>query len=393
MPRAARDSIVERGANRVRIEEGRILNVNMRRWTADVRTRESQRTYLDVQWSNPYFHFAGGEGIFFMPEVGAKVMVCRPSSSDPFIMAFTTTFERGARQPDDTGDTPAVSEHSTDPAPDEGNDSVTFRSGRPYLQQGDIMLRTRDKNHIWLRRGGVLEVASTALSKRLYIPLLNYIRDICENYSMWTAGGALSWTVERSDTDPDDEARAVLSIAARQNAQDELASVSVQIGHVDDTKRMRVVIAPQAINTRTFEVTGEASYTLDIDEEGTVESFAKKDDKREIQGELEWQIRGQSTYRYSGGLTEEITGDHNVSVSGNHTMEASSSTERCSAGKVIEAASVDLGAQGGRQVVVATEAFMAFMAGHTHPVSGSATGIPVPSLPPIAFTSKRVKAV
>lgn len=393
MPRASRDSIIERGANRVRIEEGRILNVNMRRWTADVRTRESQRTYLDIQWSNPYFHFAGGEGIFFMPEVGAKVKVCRPSSSDPFIMCFTTTFERGARQPDASGETPPVPEHTTDPAADTGNDSVTFRSGRPYLQQGDIMMRTRDRNHVWLRRGGIIEVASTALSKRLYIPLLNYIRDICENYSLWTAGGALTWNVERSDTDPDDEARATLSVVARQNAQDEFATAMVRVGHVDDTKRLRLVIAPQAINTRTFEVTGEAAYTLEIDEEGTIDSVTQKDHNHEVKGDLDWRVEGSADYRYEGGLTEEITGDHTVRVSGNHSMEASSSTERLSSGKVIEAASVDLGAQGGKYVVIATQALMAFMAGHTHPVVGSATGIPNPSLPPSAFTATRVKAV
>lgn len=393
MTRASRDGIIERGDNRVRIEEGRILNVNTRRWTADVRTRESQRTYLDTQWSNPYFHFAGGEGIFFMPEVGAKCMVCRPSQADPFIMCFTTTFERGARQTDDTGETPASGTHPTEPSGDTGGDDVTFRSGRPYLQQGDIMLRTRDKNHIWLRRGGIVEIASTALSKRLYIPLLNYIRDICENYSMWTAGGALTWSVERDDTDPDGEARALLSIAARQNAQDEKATVGLQIGHVDGTKRLRLIVAPQAINPRTFEVTGDAAYSLDIDEDGKITSVTEDDHNHEVKGDLEWRVHGEALYRYDGGYTVNVTGDAAFTISGNHSMEASSSTERLSSSKVIEAPSVDLGAQGGRPIVIATDAFVAFMAAHKHTVAGPTTGIPEPSLPPNAFVSTRVKAV
>jgi hypothetical protein len=390
MTRAFRETMIERGDNPVRVEEGRIINVNMKRWTADVRTNE--RVYLDIPWANPYLHFAAGEGITFMPEVGAKVKVCRPSESDPFIMCFITPFERSARQSDDTDETPQVGTHSTQPSADVGGADVTYRAGRPNLQQGDILLRTRDGNAIWLRRGGVVEIGSTKISKRLYIPLLNYIRDICENYSLWSGGGVLTWTVTRSDTSPSDEANAVLSIAARNAAQDEQASVLLRIGHVDDSTRLRLVIAPTAINTRTFEVTEDAVYTLDVDSEGNVDETVKKDVNYTVSGELDWNVTGAASFRFSSDVNEEISGGLSTRVSGDHSFEASSSTERVGNSKIIDCSSIQLGGAGAvTPVVLATKLLMQYIVGHTHPVTGPATGPPTPTLPPSAFQATKVR--
>ncbi len=391
MTRRFRESIAEHGPNPVRIEEGRIINVNMKRWTADVRTRESQRTYFDVQWSSPYFHFAGGEGIFFMPEVGAKVKVCRPSDTDPFIMCFVTPFERSARQADETGEVPPSSNPTSTEA-EESSSDVTYRAGRPYLQQGDIMLKTRDGNAIWLRRGGVVEIGSTKISKRLYIPILNYIRDICENYSMWTAGGLLSWVVTRSDTNPEDEATAVLTVAARNVAQDEKASALIRIGHVDDTNRLRVVIAPRNIDARTFEVSGDAVYSLDIDQDGNVTEAVKKDVDYTVEGDLTWNITGSATFNHDGDVEHQIGGGLTVDVGGEHSLEASSSTERISGSKTIDCSSIKLGGAGATTpMMLANLAIITFISGHTHPVNGPNTGPPTGAPPPNSYQAQKVR--
>jgi len=393
MPRRHEESVIDEGLNSTSIEEGRIINVNTRRWTVDVRTRETQRVFQDIQWSSPYLHFTGGEGILFMPEVGAKVKVCEPGESSAFVMCFVASHERPARRAE-AGEDSSVGDNPSDPAAEEGGGDVTYRAGRPQLEQGDIMLRTRDGNSIWLRRGGVLEIGSTAISKRLYIPLLNYIRDICENYSLWTAGGQMAWTVARSDESAAGEATAVLTIVGRNAAQDEKATVAVQIGHVDDTKRLRLIIAPNAINTETLEVTGTAVYTLDIDEEGTITSEAQKDHNHKVEGVLDWEVTGEATYRYQGGLTEEINGDQNTTVSGSHTLDAADSTERISGAKVIQAGYTSIGAAGGTTaVVLASMAMVGYMVGHVHPIVGSSTGPPEPKLPPSAFTATKLGAL
>lgn len=400
MTRPHSDSIIERGANSTRIEEGRITNVNMARWTIDARTRESQRTYYDIKWSSPYLHFNSGEGINFMPEVGAKVMVCRPASSDPFVMCFVTPHEESARQADETGAVPPVDNHPTgnEGSVDDDGDAgtgpanVTFRAGRPALQQGDIHLSTRDGNQIWLHRGGVVEIGSTAISKRLYIPLLNFIRDSCENYELLTAGGTLSWTVERNDQNSDDEAMAILSIVGRNAAQDTNASVMLQMGHVDDTKKLRLVVAPKNINPQTLEVSGSAVYTLDVDEEGTVVEGVKKDWNLTVEGEVTWDVTGSVTYTYGSNVTETISGNQETTVTGNHTLDAASSTERLSGGKSIDSSDINLGGTAVMKVVIASTALISYIQTHKHTAFGVLTSPPDMQIPALAYSAKKVKA-
>lgn len=392
MTRSFENGVAESGPNPTRIEEGRISNVNMARWTADVKTRESQRTYYDIQWSSPYFHFAAGEGMFFMPEVGAKVKVCRPADSDPFIMCFVTAYEREGRQTDsDSGEQPQAGAHSTEPTGDEEDRSdITYRAGRPYLQQGDMMIRTRDGNGIWFRRGGVLEVFSTAIAKRLYIPLLNYIRDICENYDLQSAGGRLHWNVSRSDEDSDDESPTVLTLTARDKAQDDLASVLVRVGHVPDENKLRIAIAPRAINPRTLEISGDAVYTLDLSDDGKKTEFVKDDYDLTVEGECNWEVTGDVTIR-SAGFTQEVSGDASIQVSGEHSLRAASSTENISGSKTINSNSIDLGGGSRDHVVIATAAFKQFVLGHRHDSPAGPTLPPTAAPPAAAYTARKVK--
>lgn len=384
--------MIQRGGNPVKIEEGRIINVDMAHWTADVLTKNAQRQLIDLQWANPYFHFAGGEGIYVMPEVGARVQTCMPSDSSPFILCFMTTFEREATNSSDTTGGATASLQPDDAESGDNPQEVTYRSGRPKMEQGDIMLRTRDGNDIWLHRGGVLEIGSTLIARRFYIPLLNYIRDVCENYEMRSLAGEMSWTVTRSDQNASGNAEAVFTLAPRNYAQDEFATVFVQIGHVDDTNRLRLTIAPNAINPATGEVDGDAVYELLIDEEGALTATVASDQTVHIQGELSETVDGSVTQEYGSDHSQSVGGNQSIEVSGTHELEASSSTERLSGGKTFDAQSIKAGAGAVFPVVIMSPAMMTYIMFHTHPSPAGPTGPPNGPPPDSAVTSSKLKA-
>lgn len=370
------NTAVERGPNSVWIETGQIINVDIAHWTVDVRTKNTHRQLLDKQVCAPYLHFNHGEGIYAMPEVGAKCMVCSPTDDEPFILCFITAFER-----EPSG------EPSTQPEGDEedgeAQSEVTFRAGRPKLQQGDIMMRTRDGNQLWLHRGGMVEIGATHMAKRVYIPIGNMIRDVFQNYQARSTAGDMTWKTLRSDTDPAGDAKTSFTLAARRFAQDEKASVLVQLGHAGEEEEggvthLRCVVAQDAIDPDTGEVEGEgAVYEFTVNEAGDVDVSVSGDVTMEITGNVDITCAGEGNLSFAN-LTQTISGDMTVQISGSHTLDAASSTENISGTKVING-SVHLGADGGTKVMLVTPSVIAF-ANHTHSITGAATGVPIPPL-------------
>lgn len=155
------------------IESGVLVNVDVDRFTVDVACSFSQRRYLSIPAMSPYLHPYAGEGVYVMPEVGAPCWVCQPSEKGarPFLLGYGGMWD---------------SDH-------------TYRSFRPAMNHGDILFATRDRNMVFLRRGGVVQVQSTPLSQRMYMPLGNLIRDICEAYHLRSFAGEMSWEVDRTD--------------------------------------------------------------------------------------------------------------------------------------------------------------------------------------------------
>lgn len=375
------------------IEEGRIINVDMAHWTADVLTKNSQRQLIDMQWAHPYFHFAGGEGIYVMPEVGARVQICMPSDSAPFILCFLTTFEREATNSSDTEGNQQASLQPDD-AETEGNPrEVTYRSGRPKMEQGDIMLRTRDGSNLWLHRGGVVEIGSTPVARRFYIPLLNVIRDVCENYELKSLAGEMNWQVSRSDQNAEGDAEAVFTLSSRNFSQDEFATVHLKIGHVDDTNRLKLVIAPNAIDPVSGEIEeGEPVYSLEIDEEGSITTTAAKDVTTTITGELSETVDGSVTQEYGSSHNLTVGGSQEIEVSSTHKLSATSSTEEMSAGKTFDCQTIKAGTGAIFPVVIMSPAMMAYVMFHTHPSPAGPTGPPNGAPPDSAITSSKLKA-
>ena len=180
------------GLSAATIIEGKVVDINPTLWTVDVISQFDQHSYLNIQVGSPYMHPKRGEGIFVMPEIGAKCHVCIPSDGPPpFVLDFIMPQE-------------STSDISTTEQATEGATNSTFAGGRFKAKPGDIFIRGRDGNFIVLHRGGVLQIGSTELAQRIYIPLNNLVSDISQNYRHYNTGGSINWFVAsaESETNP-----------------------------------------------------------------------------------------------------------------------------------------------------------------------------------------------
>jgi hypothetical protein len=209
--------------------ECQVVDLNLTNWTVDVISKFDQRRYFNVQISSPYMHFNRGEGIFVMPDIGAKCHVCIPSDGPPpyvadFIMPMETIDGASEDAPDGTdGGKGGVTQEST---------AASFAGGRKRAKPGDIIIRNRDGSFIILHRGGVLQIGATELAQRIYVPLQNLITDISQTYRHQNIGGSINWFVapgESSSNPP-----TVQRNSYRLLAGDDKATLRVAYGKVSD---------------------------------------------------------------------------------------------------------------------------------------------------------------
>lgn len=300
-----RDAPSDNAYSHFRCEEAEVVDVHRKNFTVTVETRHSSKTVEDVQALVPYHHYSRGEGIHHLPEVGAICYLAWPSdNTPPFLMGY-----KGAASVRGTDDD--APERSTADA--EGSDQdVSFRSGRMELNPGDIALTTRDDNFLVLRRGGIVQVGATSIAQRLYLPLLNYIRDFSENYRMDTFAGDVAWVVERQESDPAGDAPATYVFHCNTYAQD--AKATVRIRHMalagtdgSDRAAWEVKIAPQGIDRDTGDVSGEV-YSLVITTTGEATEV--------IGASRDVTVRGDDTLTVEGTRTVNTTADHVVRADG-----------------------------------------------------------------------------
>ena len=237
-----------------------------------------------------------------------------------------------------------------------------------------------------------MEIGSTLVSRRFYIPLLNYIRDVCENYEMKSLAGEMSWQVTRADQNPQGDAEALFTLASRNFSQDEFATVMLRVGHVDDTNRLKLTIAPNTINPLSGEVDGEPVFDLEITEEGDVTMTIEGDVEKTINGELTETVNGSVTQEYGSDHNLSVGGSQSVSVSGTHELEASSSTESLSSGKTFDCQSFKIGSGASTPIMILSSAMMTYIKYHTHPSPAGPTGPPNGPPPSSAITSLKGKA-
>lgn len=350
------------------IEEATVVDVNKRNYTVSVVTRHTSKRFDDLQVASPYFHNDNGEGIYCLPEVGAVCEICRGSdTTPPFVMCFLAI--PNATESEDG--TPARSTAAGGSTTD-----VSFRGKRLDIQPGDIVMATRDENFVILRRGGILQIGSTDIAQRMYIPINNFIRDICENYAMDSLGGNIRWAVERQENDPGGNAPVSYIFNVGENAQDEKASVSVRhfptSGPTDNKLAWEVVVARNGIDRNTGEYTTE-KYTMSVAQDG---------EKMEMVG---------------GSYTLSVTGDHTVNADGDILYTAGGkakleggSEARVKAEKVITDGDTFLGSASASQGVPLGTDLLTYLTTLATAINGIVPGSASPPTPALLSTKVKV---
>lgn len=211
------------------ISEAVIIDSNLQNWTVDCISKFDQKRWLDIQVSHPYVHPNRGDGIYMMPEIGAKCYVCIPSDGPPpFVLSFIMPMEKLT----DVGTEEAPEGTLSRAAPANFPTDATYAGGRTRPKPGDIVMRGRDGNFAILHRGGVLQIGSTQLAQRLYIPVSNLVTDITQNYHHYNTGGAIHWTVASGPSE--EEPPTSYKHTFRLFAQEEKATIRVAMGTFSD---------------------------------------------------------------------------------------------------------------------------------------------------------------
>jgi hypothetical protein len=247
-----------------------------------------------------------------------------------------------------------------------------------------MLWQGRDENFVVLRRGGVLQLGSTNICQRAYIPILNFIRDFCENYELNSAAGTLSWHTHRVENDPGGNAPTEFLLIAREFAQDKKASIKVSIGSLDQAKKppggdktfIEVAIAPQKIEPEDGKVTskskagnveGEPLFVIRLDKAGNSFVMQAKDRTEEIKGNHKVSITGNRETKITGNDELTVTGNSTTKILGaQHQLQGTMSKEVWSGPKSITAAMLRLGSEAAIEPAVLGLKLVAWLAGHTH---------------------------
>lgn len=327
------------------IESGRVIDVDIDTYTLSVTTQFTKKPQSGVSFATPYQHFAEGEGIYFMPEVGSLCWVCFPSDgSRPFVLSWAA-------------------------ASDEGN----FKSKKMDLNPGDIYLGTRDGNFLILRRGGVLQIGGGPLAQRMYLPINNTIRDFCENYKLHTLGGDLEWTIKREENTTDGKRPASLRVHAREFANDPKPVAELEIGsHQGDEA---------TILSLNIKASGETGADRKISLSFTKEGNAVWD----VQQDVSWTVKrnfslsAEEDVAIEAGTTLQLNGETvEATSSGDMNLKSNTGTLTLEAAQLVDVVGRMRVGGGSYPVIIAHPSFIAWLLGHTH---GSAVG---PTTPPVA---------
>jgi len=228
MPHPIRNTMHESaGTGATRTMQCRVMDINLKNWTVDVVTVFDQKYYKGLQISSGYLHWHKGEGFYAIPEVGALCHITVPGdSAPPFVGDFVAPLEirtDGAApgQEEDTRSRGSTTPYVSD---------ASFAAGRKLGKPGDILMVGRDGQFVILHRGGVLQIGSTSLSQRVYIPISNRIVDIAENYELKSIAGTMSWQI--LDEQSEDQTPAEFCQTFRLYAQDKYADIRVKTGKV-----------------------------------------------------------------------------------------------------------------------------------------------------------------
>ncbi|MBT97202.1 MAG: hypothetical protein CL902_01055 [Dehalococcoidia bacterium] len=234
---------------------GVVETVDTTHYTCTVRTEHS--LIYDVPLT-PVFLSPNGQGMWFLPEPGTRVLVGTLGNGTRNEYTFMIGASFGIDQ-----DPFAELEVAEGAEAEEEVIDVDFRNNRPVLQPGEIVLSSSDRNFIIMRKGGIIEVGATQAAKRFYIPLQNVIRDLCQMYEMQNSAGTLQMIRKESD-----QTWGTTKITVPVAAPDgETASEEVEVNKIPTEMNLRVKEYESDLNPIVSIDFGNITRTL-IAEEG-----------------------------------------------------------------------------------------------------------------------------
>lgn len=361
--RARATPIATGGYSPAAVEGATIMSVNALEYSVDFVTDFNYRFYGGVPFASPYVHHQYGEGVYAMPEVGAKCWVCWPSDGQhPFILGYGAALDR---------------------------DGAAWRGNRKAMGGGDIYLGTRDGNGVTIRRGGVVEVQATPIAKRFYIPINNLIRDFCQNYELRTFGGDLTWLVERPEKNEAGDKTTTLLIQAKEKATDPGVVMRLTTGyHAGEETALKLQIYSDGTDAQQLKA------TLQIDKQGNVGWTVTNKFSVAADGEIDLSAKANASLRseqqatlsgQTGVMIESTGGSISIVAQGDINIGSNDGSK----GLVVDAAgNVYLGGKGGESLIKGATAHT-WMASHTQPVAGTTATAPA-SPPPASMLSNKV---
>ena len=160
-----------------------VVDVDYDKGTVWVQGDLTQKDAFEVPYSVPYCSSSSSGGIYFQPEIGSVCYLFESSDGTKFVGAWLNGPQRSKDWADHDG---VVISGSAGDAPD-------FTGQRESLEPGDIYLGTAEGNRVFIRKGGVVEVSSTPLCGRMYIPVENLVQDYFQRYRADSPLGSVEW--------------------------------------------------------------------------------------------------------------------------------------------------------------------------------------------------------
>lgn len=350
----------------------RIIDVDVENYSVSAATLVARKVFTDIPFATPYQHFANGEGIYFMPEVGSMCWICEPSDQNrPFVLGWAPV----KRQ-------------------DNGKD---MSSNKMPLNPGDIYLGTRDENFLILRRGGVLQIGGGPLSQRVFLPLNNTIKDLCENYSMQTIAGDLNWTVERNETTTTGDRPTSLTISARMLANDKNPIAVLRVGnHSGSGVQSPISQDADIALSLSIKASGDAGAEVKI------KAVVDKTGKIFLQALDDVYTKTSKGYTLEAGGNVTITSSKSVSISASESMNLTSSKITTLSGQEgvsissgtrvdVVCGNINIGDASATEQAVLGNALMLWLSSHKHTDSATGSVSTPPNDPPSGFLSQKVK--
>lgn len=156
--------------NDVRIEVGRILDVDIENYAVSVRSEHSEQPVHWIPLVSPFSEQTTGAGMKYQPAVGETVLILTTSDGYRCVLGFIPMQENGS-----------------------------LSGGLPPMNSGDFFTINRNGSFIKMHAGGVLEIGATPIASTVYIPIRNLVHTIGENIILDSLAGSLEFSVGRED--------------------------------------------------------------------------------------------------------------------------------------------------------------------------------------------------